>query len=99
MDRAGVGLGSQFPPAGYLNRRKMKKIKIVLALAALYVLVSAGWQVGACELANIELKDDMRDMVSQIGLRIGYSDVATDDDLRETILRKSAKYNIALTPD
>ena len=94
-----MGLGSQFPPAGYLNRRKMKKIKIVLALAALYVLVSAGWQVGACELANIELKDDMRDMVSQIGLRIGYSDVATDDDLRETILRKAEKYNIALAPD
>jgi hypothetical protein len=77
----------------------MKKIKIILALVAFYVLISAGWQIGACELANIELKDDMRDMASQIGLRVGYSDVATDDELRETILRKAEKYNIALAPD
>lgn len=77
----------------------MKKIKIILALVAFYVLISAGWQIGACELANIELKDDMRDMASQIGLRVGFSDVATDDELRETILRKAEKYNIALAPD
>jgi hypothetical protein len=94
-----VALGFQFPPADYFQRREMKKIKIILGLAALYVLVSAGWQIGACEIANIELKDDMRDIASQIGLRIGYSDVATDDDLRETILRKAEKYNIALSPD
>jgi hypothetical protein len=77
----------------------MKKIKIVVALAALYVLVSAGWQIGACELANIELKDDMRDMASQMGLRIGTSEIASDDDLRATILRKAEKYNIALAPN
>jgi hypothetical protein len=38
-------------------------------------------------------------MASQIGLRVGYSDVASDDDLRETVLRKAEKYNIALAPD
>jgi len=77
----------------------MKKIKIVLALAAFYFLFSAGWQIGACELANIELKDDMQDMASQLGLRIGFTDVASDDELREMILRKAEKYNIAVSPD
>lgn len=77
----------------------MKKIKIVLGLAAFYFLFSAGWQIGACELANIELKDDMQDMASQLGLRIGFTDVASDDELREMILRKAEKYNIAVSPD
>jgi hypothetical protein len=77
----------------------MKKIKIILALAAFYFLFSAAWQVGACELANIELKDDLQDMVSQLGVRIGASDVASDDDLRTLVLRKAEKYNIALAPE
>lgn len=94
-----MGLDSNSLRQAFLRRREMKKIKIILALAAFYVLVTAGWQIGACELANIELKDDMRDMASQIGLRVGYSDVASDDDLRETVLRKAEKYNIALAPD
>jgi hypothetical protein len=76
----------------------MKKIQIFLGLAAFYVLFSAGWQIGACELANYELKDDMQDMASQFGLRIGFSDVAGDDDLRETVVRKADKYGISLVP-
>jgi hypothetical protein len=77
----------------------MKKIKIVLALIAFYYLFSAAWQVGACELANIELKDDLQDMATQLGVRTGVSDVASDDDLRTMILRKAEKYNIALSPE
>jgi hypothetical protein len=77
----------------------MKKIKIVLALIAFYFLFSAAWQVGACELANIELKDDLQDMATQLGVRTGVSDVASDDDLRTMILRKAEKYNIALSPE
>ena len=76
----------------------MKKIKIVLGLAAFYLAFSAGWQIGACELANFELKDDMQDMAAQLGLRMGVSDVAGDDDLRETIVRKAEKYGISLVP-
>ncbi len=76
----------------------MKVVKIVLGLAAFYVLFSAAWQISACELANYELKDDMQDIASQVGLRIGLSDVASDDDLRETIVRKAEKYDIALLP-
>jgi hypothetical protein len=77
----------------------MKKIKIILGLATFYLLFSASWQIGACELANIELKDDMENMSSQLGLRTGFSDVASDADLRDTILRKAGQYGIALSPD
>lgn len=77
----------------------MKKIKMVLGLAAFYFLFSAGWQIGACELANIELKDDLQDIATQLGLRLGASDAASDDDLRAMVLRKADKYNIALAPE
>lgn len=77
----------------------MKRIKIIAALAAFYFLVSAGWQVGACELANIELKDDLQDISTQLGVRIGASDAPSDEDLRATVLRKAEKYNIALAPE
>jgi hypothetical protein len=77
----------------------MKKIKIVLALAAFYFLFSAGWQVGACELANIELKDDLQDIATQLGVRIGATDIASDAELREMVLRKAEKYNVSLAPD
>jgi hypothetical protein len=77
----------------------MKKTKIVLALIAFYFLFSAAWQIGACELGNIELKDDLRDIASQLGVSIGAADVASDDDLRQMVLRKAEKYNIALAPE
>lgn len=83
----------------HLRRRAMKTIKIIVGLAAFYFLFNAAWQVGACELANIELKDDLQDMSTQLGVRIGASDVASDDDLRVMVLRKAEKYNIALAPD
>ena len=77
----------------------MKKIKIVIALAAFYFLFSAGWQIGACELANIELRDDLQDIASQLGVRIGATDVGSDDDLRQMVARKAEKYNVALSPE
>ena len=76
----------------------MKRIKIVLALIAFYFLFNAGWQIGACELANIELKDDLQDMATQLGVRIGASEIASDDDLRAMVLKKADKYSIALAP-
>jgi hypothetical protein len=77
----------------------MKKIKIVIALAAFYFLFSAGWQIGACELANIELRDDLQDIASQLGVRIGATDVGSDDDLRQMVVRKAEKYNVAISPE
>jgi hypothetical protein len=76
----------------------MKKFKIILGLAAFYFLFNAAWQVGACELANIELKDDLQDISTQLGVRLGASDTLSDDDLREMVLRKAEKYSIALSP-
>jgi hypothetical protein len=75
----------------------MKKLKIGLGIAALVLVVDVGWQLAACEIASIELQDDMKDMASQLGTRIGFSDLQSDEQLRENILRKADRYDIPLT--
>jgi hypothetical protein len=59
----------------------------------------AGWQVGACVLANQELRDDMQDMASQVGGRIGLTQQSSDDDFRREISRHAQQHGIDLTPD
>ncbi len=74
----------------------MIKIKVILGLLVLALIVSTGWQIVACELFNYELKDDLKDVASLGGARIGLLAQQTDDDLRETVIRKAAKYDIVL---
>lgn len=77
----------------------MQKLKLILALTILIFVITAGWQIGACELANIELRDDMRDLSSQLGARIGFSPVSSDDDFRAAVIAKAKRYNIELAPE
>ncbi|HKW31630.1 MAG TPA: hypothetical protein VJN92_01405 [Candidatus Acidoferrum sp.] len=76
----------------------MGKAKIVLGLAVLGLAVIAGWKIGACELANIELQSDLRDISSQIGVRIGLNDLISDDEIRNVVIRRAEKYDIQLEP-
>jgi hypothetical protein len=75
------------------------KLKIFVALAALILMSNVGWQVGKCELTSVELHDDMKDMASQLGPRIGYGNAKSDDDFRDAILRKAKGYDIPLEPE
>src|ERR1700752_2602152 len=77
----------------------MKRIKIILGLVAFYFLFSAAWQVGTCELGNIELKDDLPDIVSHPAGHISLASGPSDEDLPETVMQKAARYNIPLSPD
>jgi hypothetical protein len=71
----------------------------VAGIAVLYLICSAAWQIGKSELANIELRDDMRDMASQLGARIGLTSASTDEDFRKDVVRKAKKYGIQLAPE
>lgn len=42
----------------------MRTLKVLLVVIVLAAAVVAGWQVAASELANIELRDDMKDLSS-----------------------------------
>ncbi len=58
----------------------------------------AGWQIGAWELANINLQEDMRDLASQAGAHIGVVAPMSDEDLSRAIVRKAWDHGIELKP-
>jgi len=71
-------------------------IKIILVLIVFAFIASTVWQVASCEIANYELKDDLNDIASMSGARIGLSAQQSDDDLRATVIRKAARHDIVL---
>jgi hypothetical protein len=77
----------------------VSKFKIISALLLLALVVSTGWQFAACELANYELQDDMKDVGSLLGTRIGLTDAKSDDDLRQIVIRKAREHDIVLEPE
>ena len=77
----------------------MRKAIPILGLAVLLLLVMAGWQIASCELANIELREDMRDIAAQKGARIGLSAPSTDEDLRSAVARGASDHEIQLEPE
>lgn len=59
----------------------------------------AGWQIASGELANFELRDDMRFLAAQLGRRIGLNSPSTDEDLRNEVIRKAQEHEIDLEPE
>jgi hypothetical protein len=83
---------------GDIQRPVMRRIKIILGLAVLVPTIMAEWQIGAWELANINLQEDMRDLASQAGAHIGVVVPMTDEDLSRAIVRKAWDHGIELKP-
>jgi len=77
----------------------MRNLTITLGVAALLLVLVTGWQVGACELANVEFQDDMQDIASQVGTRIGLAQMTKDEELRDAVIRKAKEYGIELDPN
>lgn len=77
----------------------MRKAKIILGLVVLGLALIAGWQIGSCELANLEFQSDLRDIAAEIAARIGLSAPTTDEDLRNLVMRKAERYEIPLQAD
>jgi hypothetical protein len=75
------------------------RIRIVAGLLVLILTVIACWQTAACELANVELRDDLHDLASQVSARIGLVDFDTDNDFRDAVIRKAEQYDIYLRPE
>jgi hypothetical protein len=76
----------------------MGKAKLILGLAILGPAVVAGWQVVSCEIANLELQTDMRDIAAQVASRIGLEAPNSDEDLRNAVIHKAGEHGIQLEP-
>jgi hypothetical protein len=76
----------------------MGKAKLILGLAILGLVVAAGWQIASCEIANLELQTDMRDIAAQVASRIGLEAPNSDEDLRNAVIHKAEEHDIQLEP-
>jgi len=81
------------------DRVVVGKIKVILGLAVLALIASTGWQIAACELANYELKDDLKDLASMGGARIGLDGPGSDEELCFAVIRRAAEHDIRLRPE
>ncbi len=77
----------------------MKKAAIILGIAIIALAAIAGWQIGACYLANVELRSDMKDLASEAGTRIGLNPPSTDEDFRNIVAGKAKEHGIVLKPE
>jgi len=77
----------------------MGKAKLILGLAVLALPGVASWRIASCELANIELREEMRDLAAQVGSRIGLTPQSTDEDFRRAVIRKAEEHEIQLEPE
>ena len=76
----------------------MGKAKLILGSAVLGLAVITVWQIASCELANLKLHEDLRDLTSQLGVRYGYVPPSTDEQLRSDVIREAKEYHIQLEP-
>ncbi len=76
----------------------MGKTKLVLGLAAVGLAIATGGQVVVAEWSNLQFQDDLQDVSSMAGTRMGVTAPLSDDDLRSTIIRKAYQRGISLEP-
>ena len=62
------------------------------------IATAAGYQIAACELVSIELQDEMQDLASQLGTRIGASAPSGEEELCQAVIHKAEAHNIQLEP-
>ncbi len=60
--------------------------------------ISLAWSVSAAEVANVNLQEDIRDLAAQGGAQIGLRAPSSDEDIRNTVVRKAQEHGIALNP-
>ena len=77
----------------------MGRIKIFLASVALVLAIALAWTVGAAEVANVSLQEDIRDMAAQGGAQIGLVAASTDEDITKMVAQKAQEHGIPLKPE
>jgi hypothetical protein len=77
----------------------MKRLAWITGSVALALVVSVGWQIAAAQIADRQLREDLRDMASQGGAQIGLLEFKSIDDSRDAVIRVAKQHGIALAPN
>ena len=73
--------------------------KLTMLLLVVAAVTYAGWQIGSCEIANMELTDDLQDIAMQVGTKIGLDPIRKDAELRAMVVQRAEDYGIGLKPE
>ena len=76
----------------------MGKLKLIVGAAVVTVALLGAGQVGLAEWTNLQLQDDLRDISSSLGARVGSYAPHSDEELRDLVLRKAGERGIELDP-
>src|SRR3954469_16687631 len=76
----------------------MGKGKLIIGLAILCCALFAAWQVVSCELANAAFQERLQDLASQGVARIGLLSASSEEDIRNTVMRKAQNHDIVIQP-
>ena len=76
----------------------MRIIKLILGAAVLFLLCTAGWQVGSAEVANMNLQEEMRDLAAQAGTHVGFVTPKSDEEMKLAVILKAKEHGIDLNP-
>ena len=66
----------------------MRASTIVLSLAVLVLVVTAGWQVASGEWANINFRDELQDMGPMAGADRGVVAPLSDEEMVRAVITK-----------
>ena len=77
----------------------MKKLAWIAGLVALALAVSIGWPIAAAEIADRQLREDLRDQASRAGARIGLLELSSIGDFRDAVIRSAKQYGIVFAPN
>ena len=74
------------------------KAKIIFGIAALLLGAFLAYQIGSCEVANMELREDLHDIAAQNAPRIGLTGPNSDEDIRNSVVRSARDHGIVIQP-
>jgi hypothetical protein len=77
----------------------MGSSKLIFGAAIVVLIGVAGYQIGSREVANLELREHLRDIAAQNGPRLGIASPNSDEDIRDSVIRAGKEHGIQLTPD
>jgi len=76
----------------------MKKISLILTLILVVVASNVAWQICAAELANVNFREDIRDLAAQAGTNIGLVQKKSDDEIVLSVIGRAHNHGIELQP-
>ena len=77
----------------------MQKIKVLFGLAVLALMVMAAWQIGGAEMANLNFREDIRDIAAQAGTHVGFQTPMSEEQVTQLVIEKANDHGIVLVQE